>query len=194
MDFAFELVNGSQIGILQIFERDDLSPYLSQSTERLNKILDLLVHPACGGRKDLSGLLGDPLGLLFRVPPDSNNLVKFINRRRSGRMNQSQRFPKGESGFLLEPEISVDDIARFPNQVNVKIGVGIFLTEQAQNFVALGHGSHHIPIADFKEVRTLICVGLKILANKRGLPNLQGMKFLRRFITPEKNQLTILEE
>ena len=109
-------------------------------------------------------------------------------------MNQSQRFPERKSGCFVEPEISVDDIARFSNQIDVKIGVGIFLTEQTQNFVALGHGSNHIPITDFKEVRTLICVGLKILANKRGLPNLQGMKFLRRFITPEKNQLTILEE
>ncbi len=107
----------------------------SQICERPNKVVDVFEMFTGGLNQGAASGLRCFVKLFGSVFSNPDDFVEFIDGSRCRVANISQWFGQLECLFFFEPEITVDDVGRFFNQINVEIPVRIVLVDQVHHFV-----------------------------------------------------------
>ena len=112
--------------------------------------------------------------------PRSNDLFKLVNRS-SGRISNPQDWLGKDKDFVaIEPEIAVEYVGRALGKIGIEVRVRLIFVDQGQQFLAFGHSTHEIVIANLEQQRIRLNRWAIIGTGKRCLPDLQGMVFLWR--------------
>ncbi len=95
--------------------------------------------------------------------------------------------------LAIEPEGGVEQVAGAFFQIVVEIGVAVVAVEEREDLLTLGHGADEGGVADFIEVVVRLGGGFETRAGEGGLPDLDGVVFLRLGIGSEEGELAIFE-
>ena len=193
-DLGFEGLDQTHVDVPQVPQRDNLAAHLAQMRKRSHEVTNVLESLAADGLDDLFRFSFDAPALFGRVPLDADHLVEFVDRGDCRFADLAEHLGQVERFGLVDPEIRVEDVAGLFDQIDVEVGVGVFLLDQAEHLMALGHAADDVAVADFVQER--IGVGLRdvVFADVGGLPDLQGVMFLRLAVRLEANELAVLEE
>ena len=150
-DFGLQLFDQSFVDIPQIAKRNDITPNPAQITQRLHKVIDVIEASVIDVGDDLRGLFFHPRRLFRRIALDAHHFVEFIDRRGRGVLDFHQWFVDPERLRLADPEKGIEHITGSFHQIEVEIGVAVFLLDQTQNLMALCHAADNIFVPDLVE-------------------------------------------
>ena len=102
-------------------------------------------------RDNFLSLLFDNGRLLCCILFNANNFIELVNRGNCGILDTLKHFAQISRGFIIEPKISIDNISRLTDQIDIEVGVGILFVDQVQHFKALSHPTNDFPVTDLVE-------------------------------------------
>ena len=182
------------IHIAEFAQGNHIAADRPQIGQRGHEITDTVKSFSARGLDNLVGPLLCISRLPGRVAPDADHLVELVDGCHGGRADLDQNSLQLERLGSVEPEVGVDQVARGLDQVDVQVGVGVLLVDQAQHLVTFRHRTDHVLVADFEEIRIAVGVGHVVLAHVGRLPNLHGVVFLRLALALEADQFAALEK
>ncbi len=193
-DFLFQSVDQRQVGVPQVPQGDHVAARAAQVGQRADEIVDVLEPLPVQRPQDLLELLVNPLDFGGGVLFDPDDFLEFVDRGGGRAADFAQHLAQVEAIRAVDPEITVVDVTGQLGEVDVQVGVGIFLGDQVEHFVAFRHAPDQVAVADLVQERIGFGRGDVVLAHVRRLPDLQGMVLLRLGLGFEADQFAAVKE
>ena len=193
-EFVFQFFDDRQIGILQVSKCDYFPATGTELRKRFHVFVDRTPNAPRRVVQYLSDFLGNERGLFQRVLPNPPDLFKLIDGGVGRVTNFSNGFSKFKCALVIDPEIGIQYVICFLDQVHIDFRIGFFAVDQIDDFVAFRHAAYHIPITDLVQIGIGFVASRGFRFGERSLPNLNGVMFLRGAFPLEINHVAVGED
>ncbi len=181
------------VHVAQVLQRDRLTADTTQARELVHELPDLLEQPGLNLADERVRHRGNAFHLGLRVPLDADDLLIFIDRAGRRLFDGRQRRLELERLFVIQPEIRIEQVIDALHHVHIEPRVAVFLVQQREHLVTLGHAPHDGRVAQLEEITVLALRHRQVAVQIRRLPHLDDVMLLRFVTRFEQDQLAILE-
>ena len=193
-DSLFELFDQQRVDVAKISQGDDVAADASECGQRVDEVLDRLEPPPSHVGDDRLRFALDPGRFVGGVPFDSDDFFEFVDRRGGGVADFAQ-WSRQAAGFLVgDPEEAVEDVGRLLDDVDVEVRVGVFLVDQPQHLVALGHAADDVLVADLVQEGLFPPGRFEAFAGIGGLPDLDRVVLGGGVLRAEADEFASFEQ